>query len=144
MTLEFRKLGEGTWRPGALAMRAYPTIRVQDGPLGLNYWAASALFLGPGVTYELRLTLTDPDGGGEIRIATAITRSAAVPDRTGRQLHVVPGNGGGDGSQANPFQGLQAAADAAQPGDRGSRMKASNNDAAAQRGIGSWGTLGYS
>ncbi len=117
MTLEFRRLGETTWHPGAPAMRAYPTIYVQDGPLGLNYWAASALFLESGDTYELRATLTDPDGGGETRTVTAATRSEPQPDPLGRQLYVVPGAGGGDGSAGNPFQGLQAAADAAQPGD---------------------------
>ena len=117
MSLEFRPLGATTWQPGAVAMRAYPTIWVQDGPLGLNYWAASALFLEPGMTYELRLTLTDPDGGGEVRTITATTRQPLQPDNNGRQLYVVPGNGGGDGSPGDPFQGLQTAADAAQPGD---------------------------
>ena len=117
MTLEFRRLGETAWQPGAPAMRAYPTIYVQDGPLGLNYWAASALFLEPGESYELRLTLTDPDGGGETRILTAATRTEPQPDPLGRQLFVIPGNGGGDGSAGNPFKGLQAAADAAQSGD---------------------------
>jgi uncharacterized repeat protein (TIGR01451 family) len=117
MSLEFRRQGESTWNPGAPAMRAYPSIYVQDGPLGLNYWAASALFLEPGQTYELRLTLTDPDGGGETRTVTAITRTEPQPDPAGRQLYVVPGDGGGDGSVGNPFRGMQAAADAAQPGD---------------------------
>jgi uncharacterized repeat protein (TIGR01451 family) len=117
MSLEFRPQGESTWQPGAPAMRAYPTIRVDDGPLGLNYWAASALFLEPGKVYELRLTLSDPDGGGETRTITATTRTEPQPDPGGRQLYVVPGEGGGDGSVENPFQGMQAAADAAQPGD---------------------------
>ena len=117
LTLEFRRQGDATWRPGAPAVRAYPTIRVQDGPLGLNYWAASALFLEPGQTYELRLMLTDPDGGSETRIVTATTRTEPQPDPAGRQLYVVPGSGGGNGSVGNPFQGLQAAADATQPGD---------------------------
>jgi uncharacterized repeat protein (TIGR01451 family) len=117
MTLEFRRLGGAAWRPGAPSMRAYPTIRVQDGPLGLNYWAASALFLESGETYELRLTLTDPDGGGETRTITASTRTELHPDQGGRQLYAIPGAGGGDGSQDSPFRGLQAAADGAQPGD---------------------------
>ena len=117
MTLEFRKAGESTWRPGAPAVRAYPTIIVDGSPLGLNYWAASALFLQPGQTYELRLTLTDPEGGGATQTVTAATRSMMAADPAGRQLYVVPGSGGGDGSPANPFLGLQAAADAAQPGD---------------------------
>jgi uncharacterized repeat protein (TIGR01451 family) len=117
LSLEFRPQGASTWRLGAPAMRAYPTIRVQDDPLGLNYWAASALFLEPGQTYELRLTLTDPDGGSEIRTVIATTRTESQADPTGRQLSVIPGSGGGDGSAGNPFQGLQAAADNAQPGD---------------------------
>jgi hypothetical protein len=117
MTLEYRRLGALSWLPGAPAMRAYPTIYVQDGPLGLNYWAASALFLEPRQTYELRVTIFDPDGGGESRIVTSSPLPFIEPDLNGRKLFVVPGNGGGDGTEANPFLGLQAAADASQPGD---------------------------
>ncbi len=117
MTLEFRRVGESTWQPGATAMRAYPTLRVDDAPLGLNYWAASAMFLQPGQTYELLLTLIDPDGGGASQTITATTRTEPQANPAGRQLEVVPGSGGGDGSPANPFKGLQTAADAAQPGD---------------------------
>ncbi|MEM7115332.1 MAG: hypothetical protein AAF614_23020 [Chloroflexota bacterium] len=117
MSLEFRPVGETTWREAAPAMRAYPTIRVDGAPLGLNYWAASALFLGQGQTYELRLTLTDPDGGDSSEIVTATTRMPLQPAENGRSLTVIPGNGGGNGSTTNPFQGLQAAAAAAQPGD---------------------------
>ncbi len=117
MALEFRRLGEATWHLGAPAMRAYPTLIVDGAPLGLNYWAASALFLDSGQAYELRLTLSDPDGGGETRVVTATTRTELQADPAGRQLYVAPGNGGGSGSPSDPFQGLQAAADAAQPGD---------------------------
>ena len=117
MTLEFRKPTESSWHPGAPAVRAYPTIVVNGGPLGLNYWAASAMFLQPGQTYELRLVLTDPDGGSATRTITAATRSGLEADLAGRQLYVVPGNGGGSGSAADPFLGLQSAANAAKPGD---------------------------
>ncbi len=117
MTLEFRQQGESIWKPGAPAMRAYPTISVDGSPLGLNYWAASAMFLKSGQTYELRVTLTDPDGGGTSRIITAATRTVPQADPAGRQLYVIPGSGGGSGSQNHPFQGLQTAADNAQPGD---------------------------
>ena len=117
MSLEFRRSGDTTWQQAAPGMRAYPTIYVQDGPLGLNYWAASAMFLEPGASYELRLSLTDPDGGGETRVVTATTRTELHPASGGRDRYVIPGDGGGDGSPGNPFQGLQAAADAAQPGD---------------------------
>jgi hypothetical protein len=117
MTLDYRVFGTSDWLPGSPAMRAYPTIYVQDGPLGLNYWAASALFLQPGVTYELRVTIADPDGGGQSRIITSSLLPLLEPDLNGRALFVVPGNGGGDGTESNPFLGLQAAADASQPGD---------------------------
>jgi hypothetical protein len=117
MTLEFRKLGDSNWHAGAPAVRAYPTIIVDARPLNLNYWAASAMFLQPGQAYELRLSLSDPDGGNAASTVTAVTRSYPIPDPNGRQLYVNPGSGGGDGSPAHPFLGLQSAADAAQPGD---------------------------
>jgi hypothetical protein len=117
MTLEYRPTGTTEWKRAADAMRSDPAVIVNGSPLGLNAWAASAMFVEPGVTYELRLTLNDPDGGGATRTATAIARTKPVADPTGRQLNVVPGSGGGDGTTVNPYRGLQAAADAARPGD---------------------------
>ncbi len=117
LTLEYRRVGDSAWRPAAPAMRAYPTLIVDGDPLNLNYWAASALFLQAGQTYELRLTLSDPDGGGATQIVSATTRAELQDDPQGRQLYVIPGSSGGDGSPANPFRGLQTAADAAQAGD---------------------------
>jgi uncharacterized repeat protein (TIGR01451 family) len=117
MTLEYRKTGESAWHAGAPAGRAYPTISVDGSPLNLNYWAASALFLQPGQAYELRLTLSDPEGGGATQTVTAATRTQLQPDPGGRQLFVAPGSGGGNGSPAQPFLGLQSAANEAQPGD---------------------------
>lgn len=124
LTLSFRHVGDSAWRqgattwhPGAPAMRAYPTIRVQDGPLCLDYWGASAMFLQPGTTYALRATLTDPDGGSETRTVTVTTRAEFALPEGMRERYVEPGTGGGDGSLENPFRGLQAAADAAAPGD---------------------------
>ena len=115
--LEFRRQGESVWRQAAPGMRAYPTIIVQGEPLNLNYWAASAFFLESGQTYELRLTLADPDGGGAAQTRTAVTRTESQPAADGRNRYVIPGNGGGSGTEPDPFQGLQTAADAAQPGD---------------------------
>ena len=116
MTLEFRPAGTSDWKFASPAMRAYPSVIVNGNPLGLNSWAASAMFVDPGISYELRLTLTDPDGGSTARTVTAAARTQPVADPTGRQLAVIPGAGGGDGSAVNPFGGLQAAADAAVPG----------------------------
>ena len=117
LQLEFRIEGNPVWSQAAPAMRAYPSLPVNGSPLGFNYWAASALFVESGQIYELRLTLTDPDGGAETRSASAETRELPPVTFAGRYLHVVPGSGGGDGSPANPFKGLQAAASLAEPGD---------------------------
>ena len=117
MTLEYRKAGETSWQAGAPATRAYPTLMVDGSALGLDYWAASALFLQPGQPYDLRLTLSDPDGGSATQIFSATTRTGLAPDPNGRQLFAVPGSGGGTGSQINPYLGLQSAANTAQPGD---------------------------
>lgn len=116
MTLEFRETGTTEWQPGAMAVRAYPTLAVNGSPLGLNYWAASAMFLEQGVTYELRATLTDPDGGGETRTTTARLRRGQVPSPR-RTIYVAPGNGSGIGTIEDPIRGLQTAAEMAQPGD---------------------------
>lgn len=116
-SLEFRKQGASTWLPGASSMRAYPSLEVNGAPLDLNYHAASALFLEPNTNYDLRLTLEDPDGGGEVRIEAGASRPELPVALTGRRRYVIPGNGGGNGTLGNPFQGLQTAADAAAPGD---------------------------
>jgi hypothetical protein len=117
MTLEFRVTGTSAWRPGAMAVRAYPALIVNGSPLGLDQWGASAMFLDQGTMYDLRLTLTDPDGGDSTQTVTGTTRTLATPDASGRQLYVTPGNGGGTGTLADPFRGLQMAADASQAGD---------------------------
>jgi hypothetical protein len=117
MTLEFRPSGMSEWHPAAMAVRAYPTLIVNGSPLGLNYWGASAMFLESGTSYDLRLTLTDPDGGGTTRTTTGTTRRGMTPSATGRVLYVEPGNGGGTGTIDNPIGGLQAAANMVQPGD---------------------------
>lgn len=115
MTLEYRESGTSTWHQAAPAVRAYPGLVVNGSPLGLDSWGASAMWLAPGTSYELRATLTDPDGGGTTTTITASTRRRPVPTATVH--HVVPGSGGGSGTLADPYRGLQAAADAAVPGD---------------------------
>lgn len=99
MTLEFRETGSTTWRAGAPAMRSYPDLIVNGSPLGLNRWAASAMFLTPGHTYDLRLTLSDPDGGGSTVIVTGTTRVMPARATGERTRYVAPGSGGGSGDR---------------------------------------------
>ncbi len=115
MTVDFRPAGASGWRPGAPAVRAWPDSVVDGVELGFGSWGTSVVHLEDGADYDLRVTLSDPDGGGATEMLDATTLS--VPVAAPRIRHVVPGDGGGSGTSVNPFRGLQAAADAAAPGD---------------------------
>jgi len=129
--LEYREATATTWRAGA------PLLRVERGAhvMGKNrsriavhdgwLFAGSVLGLNPGTSYDLRLTLDDPDGSakgatrnpGATRLLRARTRSEPKLPSGMRTRHVVPGDGGGSGTGADPFRGLQTAQRAALPGD---------------------------
>lgn len=117
LSLEFRPTSGGTWKRGALTMRALPDIIVNGSPLGLNYHAGSVMFLEADIEYEIRLTLDDPDGGGEVRTLSVRTKKEQEASATGTSRYVIPGSGGGTGTVNDPFQGLQEAANNANPGD---------------------------
>jgi len=82
-----------------------------------NLFAGSIFDLFPGTAYEVRLALSDPDGGGATEVVTMRTRVVPVAPPPQRTLHVVPGDGGGSGTESDPFRGLEAANAAAKPGD---------------------------
>lgn len=105
----YRPLGSSTW------IQVLPLFRVDYN--GANMLAGSILFLEPGTTYEVQLNLTDPDGGSDGRILQITTRNEPALPVNGRTLHVIPGTSGGDGTAANPFQGIATAQANAQPGD---------------------------
>jgi hypothetical protein len=120
--VDCRRAGEDTWRPQQPLWRVdreqyarQPAVTV---PPGGWLFAGSILNLTPDTEYEVRLRLSDPDGGEAERILKAQTRAEPALPRAERTLHVVPGSGGGDGSEAAPFQGLRSAEAAARPGDR--------------------------
>ena len=107
-TVRYRYAGGPTWRD------AFPLVRV--AAYGDNMLAGSILFLEPETSYEVELTLSDPDGGSATETLTLTTRG--VPQRpSARTFHVEPGAGGGDGSAGAPFQGIAAAEAVAQAGD---------------------------
>ncbi|WP_110518828.1 right-handed parallel beta-helix repeat-containing protein [Herpetosiphon llansteffanensis] len=117
LKLEYRLVGSTVWRDAAPAMRANPSTIVEGAALNRNYHAASAMWLSTGTEYELRATLSDPDGGSTTRTITKRTRSLLDFGPTVRTRFVVPGNGGGTGTIQDPFQGIQTAVNAAAPGD---------------------------
>ena len=86
-------------------------------PRDWNMLAGSALFLEPGVTYDVRVMVADPDGGFAVHDESITMRDEpVVPDDAPRR-YVVPGNGGGSGTEDDPFRGIDAADAAAMPGD---------------------------
>jgi len=84
-----------------------------------DQFVGSAFFLPEDTAYEVRVTLSDPDGvtGGTLT-ALGVTRSTLVPQSTGTQWHVDPtGNDGGAGTAADPYATVARGLDAALPGD---------------------------
>ncbi len=116
MSLFFKAQGASTYLPAAKSMRAHPGLLIDGATWGYNFHAASAMFLQPGTTYDLRVVLSDVDGGSQTINTTGTTKAIPQPSFT-RIRYVAPGNGGGSGTSSNPYLGLQTAADNAQPGD---------------------------
>lgn len=75
VTVRFREQGAAAFRDGA------PLFRVPAGSLEGFSWpsrhAGSLFGLKPGTTYDVELTLTDPDGGGTT--ATLVAKTRPVP-----------------------------------------------------------------
>jgi hypothetical protein len=122
--VHYRVKGAQAWH-GALPMFRVENIDYRDAahwrlehavPFG-NRLNVSLFDLEPATAYEVRFTLTDPDGGAAEKIVTATTRPEPRAYDKGRTLHVVPGSGGGSGSASDPFRGPAAADAAARPGD---------------------------
>jgi len=112
--VQFRVQGNLNWK------NAHPLFRVHftnDESEINDMLAGSIMFLEPGTTYEVKLDMTDPDGGASNCVKIVSTRSVPVLPASGNDYHVVPGNGGGSGTSADPFQGINAAQAIASPGD---------------------------
>ncbi len=107
--VQYRIHGTGQWRD------FLPLFRVDYN--GANTLAGSILFLESAVTYEIKLTLLDSDGGSLIHTEFITTRSEPKLPAGGETFHVIPGYGGGTGSITDPFQGIAQAQEAAGPGD---------------------------
>ncbi len=108
-TVRYRKVGNSSWKMGL------PLFRIKYS--GDNMLAGSILFLDPNTTYEIELKISDPDGLNETQLISKSTIAVPTLPQGGRTLHVVPGSGAGDGSEGNPFKGLEVAWAQAQPGD---------------------------
>ncbi|HTE20545.1 MAG TPA: right-handed parallel beta-helix repeat-containing protein [Armatimonadota bacterium] len=123
VTLQYRKRERGGWQSGPDLFRVEKGAHRPEGeqprlevPEGAWLFAGSLPMLQPGAGYELKLRLDDPDGGtAEARLSARTMAEPTAPAGL-RTFHVVPGDGGGSGTKADPFRGLAAAQAHASPG----------------------------
>lgn len=95
----------GKWRQG------HPLLRIQGERTGSdkpeeayvcgNLFAGSIVDLAPGLEYEVRLSMTDPDGGGAERTVRIRTRPEPRAPKPTRTLHLYPS--GFEGAKKEPF-----------------------------------------
>lgn len=85
--VSYRKLGKKTWKTALPLMRVRPeTISKEDPPEGYGLsrpgeqFAGSVFGLASDTTYEVRLDVTDPDGGSRSQTVKVRTRRAPPGD----------------------------------------------------------------
>ena len=124
--VDYRQLGSDIWRPAQPLLRVnretvdrdFPHYGTNSGTYTVgNLLAGSILFLTPDTAYEIRLQLSDPEGGDARRDMTVRTRGVPVAPEPLRTLHVYPPGFDGDG-RLPAYGSLEAALAEAQPGDR--------------------------
>jgi hypothetical protein len=120
----YRPAGDADWQPGPPLFRVEKGAHIDrthgsklDVPEDAWLFAGSVLLLDPDTEYELRLSLHDPDDPHPHRPQTLRARTRAEPVAPrGPVFHVIPGNGGGSGTAADPYRGLEEAERNARPG----------------------------
>lgn len=114
--VRYRPTGIANWIPALALFRIdydgyYAGTRADRA---YNMLAGSIFFLEPGTTYEVELTLHDPDGGGERRVVEVGTRAEPTVPVTAA-LYVHADTASGDGSRQRPLS-MALALSAAKPG----------------------------
>lgn len=120
--VEYRQAGQGQWLRGPDMFRvekkkSQPARFASQLKVPSDAWlfAGSVLAVESGKDYEMRLTLSDPDGGAAQKTIRCATKAEPVVSKDWPRLHVVPGKGGGSGTAADPFKGVAGALKAARP-----------------------------
>ncbi|MBK9170011.1 MAG: hypothetical protein IPM24_21465 [Bryobacterales bacterium] len=109
VAVAYRAKGDPAWKDAQPLLRVHHEIvNQQFSPYRTgNLFAGSVLFLRPGTGYEVRLTMTDPDGGAPPpKIINVTTRTEPRTPAGGRTISVSPGR-----------RDFRAAYAEAQPGD---------------------------
>ncbi len=84
-TIEYRPAGSATWSDGLPLLRVRPEYtsgETTPGRYGLpvpgEQFAGSVFGLDAGSSYDIRITVTDPDGGDRVQQVTTSTRAAPL------------------------------------------------------------------
>jgi hypothetical protein len=112
VAVAYRKKGDTAWKT------AMPLLRLQhervyqgEGVFNVempNMFAGSILDLEENTAYQVRLTLSDPDGGGTVKMVTVKTRAEPMPASGGHVYHVYPRDWKGP-KEAGAFNDLMCA-----------------------------------
>jgi cysteine-rich repeat protein len=95
VSVRFRQTGTTIWRRGP-ALRRIPGGSWSEGGYSwANRHSGSLFDLKPGTSYEIELSLSDPDGGSKVQTATATTRPIPVApaSATTKNLSSSPSTG---------------------------------------------------
>ncbi len=117
VAVDYRQAGTTAWQP------AQPMLRVEPASVSGNAFDPGNLLVGsvlglvPDTDYEVRLTLSDPDGGAAVQTRSLRTRAIPADPAAPVLKYVAPGSGGGAGTQSSPYLGLAAAQSGAVAGD---------------------------
>jgi hypothetical protein len=121
VAVAYRKAGATDWKAGMPFFRVAKDAKKSKGqldvPEGCWLFAGSIVLLDPDSAYEIKLTLTDPDGGTAEEVLKDRTIAEPAIAKDAPRKHVAPGAGGGAGTKEDPYKGLEAAQAAAKPGD---------------------------
>ncbi len=108
----YRRRGDTAWKRGMDLLRLQGERVFQgEGVFNVkmpNMFAGSVLDLEEDTTYEVRLSLRDPDGGSASRTVTVKTRAEPVPAKGGHVYHVYPRDWKGP-KEAGSFNDLMCA-----------------------------------
>lgn len=137
VAVHYRMQGQENWTEALPLFWIHPqrqpkAHRVDRGRL----FAGSIVGLDPATDYEIRLTLTDSDGGGQTNKLDVSTRPVPGSPASMRTRHVAPvtdgGPGDGTGAPDAPLRGLARALRTAESGDlfllQPGRYRAANLD----------------
>nr|MBA3938920.1 right-handed parallel beta-helix repeat-containing protein [Planctomycetota bacterium] len=107
VTVRYRPVG-GTYQTGMPLFRV-PAGATSDGVSWTSRHAGSLFDLQPATTYEIELTLNDPDGGGTVRTLAMSTRAVPAPMAGAPVKAVTPATFNAVAAGAQPGDILQLA-----------------------------------